>query len=386
MTAWRRAIDGKTANGMFEGKEIDVPTALPGHRGSALAVVASAPPIILQRRKPPEPCAHCGARSYSICGAIDDDDLAPLATLAVVTEVDAGRTFIEEGEPAESFFNITSGTAKLYKMLPDGRRQIIGFARSGDFLGLAVSSVYTFSAEAIDAVRFCRFSRPRLRKLLTEFPKLERRLLEVAANELVVAQEQMLLLGRKTARERVASFLMAQAGQMQERVTRGGPTPGGQTHIAPTQTGITQPGMTQPGMTQPGTTQTGMTQPGTTHAGAAHAGMTYARITHAGMATAGMAHAPMAHAPMAHAGTAQAGIAQTRLNQGDRRPFCGARDTCITLAMTRGDIADYLGLTIETVSRTLSRLRADGLISIPSTSDVVILNCGALEKLAGGLD
>lgn len=226
----------------------------------------------------PDPCARCGARSFSVCSAIEDQDLCHLAALAVVTEIDAGRCFIEEGEPAESFFNITTGTVKLYKLLPDGRRQITGFAGPGHFLGLAVSSTYAFSAEAIEPVRFCRFSRTKLRTLLVDFPKLEQRLLEVAATELVAAQEQMLLLGRKTAKERLASFLLTQSA------------PGAEPLIQ------------------------------------------------------------------------------------------------ITLPMTRGDIADYLGLTIETVSRTLSRLRADRLIDIPTTNDVVIRSRPALEQLAGGLN
>ncbi len=237
--------------------------------------------IILDPRRLPEPCARCGARAFSVCSAIEDQDLCHLASLAVVTEIDAGRCFIEEGEPAESFFNVTTGTAKLYKLLPDGRRQITGFAGPGHFLGLAVSSTYAFSAEAIEPVRFCRFSRPKLRALLVDFPKLERRLLEVAATELVAAQEQMLLLGRKTAKERLASFLLMQTAQ-------GAPS----------------------------------------------------------------------------------------------------RDSSVlvTLPMTRGDIADYLGLTIETVSRTLSRLRVDRLIDIPNASGVVIRNRAALELLAGGMN
>ena len=57
----------------------------------------------------------------------------------------------------------------------------------------------------------------------------------------------------------------------------------------------------------------------------------------------------------------------------------------ITLSMTRSDIADYLGLTIETVSRTLSRLRVERMIDIPSITDLVILGRTALENLAGGL-
>jgi CRP/FNR family transcriptional regulator len=76
---------------------------------------------------------------------------------------------------------------------------------------LAVRDVYTFGAEAIQPVRLCRFSRAKLRDLLEQFPAMERRLLESATNELVVAQEQMLLLGRRTAQERLATFLVTQA-------------------------------------------------------------------------------------------------------------------------------------------------------------------------------
>jgi CRP/FNR family transcriptional regulator len=53
--------------------------------------------------------------------------------------------------------------------------------------------------------------------------------------------------------------------------------------------------------------------------------------------------------------------------------------------MTRSDIADYLGLTIETVSRTLTKFRAEGMIEIPGQSEVIVLNRRALESLAGGL-
>ena len=73
-----------------------------------------------------DPCASCGAREFSVCNAIADADLARLAAIAVVTEVPAGRSFIDEGESADHFFNITAGRAKLFKLLPDGRRQITG--------------------------------------------------------------------------------------------------------------------------------------------------------------------------------------------------------------------------------------------------------------------
>ena len=233
----------------------------------------------------PEPCAQCDARPFSVCSAIEDRDLSRLAALAHPFAVELGRSFIDEGDPAENFFNVTTGTAKLFKMLPDGRRQITGFAGTGHFLGLAVSSTYAFSAEAVEPMRVCRFSRPRLRALLEDFPALERRLLEAASTELVAAQDQMLLLGRKTARERLASFLIARAD--------------GQT-----------------------------------------------------LARSGCAHV--------------------------------SRASVVHLPMTRTDIADYLGLTIETVSRTLTRLRRERLIELPSPSEIVLRNVAALDRLATG--
>jgi CRP/FNR family transcriptional regulator len=122
--------------------------------------------------------------------------------------VAAGETFVSEGEAATHFFNITEGSVKVYKLMPDGRRQITGFLFAGDLLGLAVNDTYTYSAEALTPVTVCLFRRPQLERLLDDFPKMEKRLLAIASNELAAAQEQMMLLGRKTAQERIASFLL----------------------------------------------------------------------------------------------------------------------------------------------------------------------------------
>ena len=93
-------------------------------------------PHILDPHGAPDLCSRCEARSVSVCNAIADTDLGRLAAIAVITEVGPGQCFIEEGEPANSFFNITAGTAKLFKLLPDGRRQITGFVGAGHFLAV----------------------------------------------------------------------------------------------------------------------------------------------------------------------------------------------------------------------------------------------------------
>jgi len=153
-------------------------------------------------------CEACTARAVSICAAMHDADLGRLSSARMSQKIEAGETFLNEGDAATHFLNIIDGSVKIYKLMPDGRRQITGFLFAGDLLGLAVNDVYTYSAEALTPVTVCRFPRRQLERLLDDFPKMEKRLLAMASNELAAAQEQMMLLGRKTAHERVASFLL----------------------------------------------------------------------------------------------------------------------------------------------------------------------------------
>lgn len=159
----------------------------------------------------PQQCDSCNARHVGVCDALPDEDLVFLARVAQPVKIAAGTAFFNESDPARFFYNINSGTVRLSKSLSDGRRQISGFMSVGQFLGLSVCGTYAFSAEALDEVRLCRFNRTEMQAVFAAYPALERRLLEVATHELVIAHEQMLLLGRKTAAERVASFLVTWA-------------------------------------------------------------------------------------------------------------------------------------------------------------------------------
>src|SRR3546814_4136359 len=99
----------------------------------------------------------------TICAPLDSQELAQLSALMTPVELDAGAPLFDEGETARNVFNVTSGTIKVYKLLPDGRRQVTGFLFPGDFLGLAKQATYAFSAEAVTASTVCRFSRDKLR-------------------------------------------------------------------------------------------------------------------------------------------------------------------------------------------------------------------------------
>src|SRR3954471_16646167 len=153
-------------------------------------------------------CAGCKVRAVSICAALDASELGSLEALAEDVHYDEKQTILLQGDEADAVYNVTQGTVRLYKLLPDGRRQIVGFLLPGDFMGLALSDRYPFSADAVEPVAACRFARGAFSSLVDEKPHLLRRLHEAATHELSLAQDHMLLLGRRTADERVAAFLI----------------------------------------------------------------------------------------------------------------------------------------------------------------------------------
>lgn len=164
------------------------------------------------------PCAACPVRDRSVCGALDDAEMRYLSEIMESISLVSGDHLVDEGEPAQHVFNVTAGTLKIFKLMPDGRRQVIGFLFPGDFLGLVARDTYLSSAEAVTDVTLCKFRREQIDGLESELPKLGSRLLRMARNELAEGQDQMLLLGRKTAKERLASFLL----NLQARAERRG--------------------------------------------------------------------------------------------------------------------------------------------------------------------
>ncbi len=168
-------------------------------------------------RGPETPCAACSARKYGVCGALSPEELTRVLASSSNFTVLAGDSLLDEGEPEKHVLSVLDGCLKIYKLLPDGRRQITSFLFPGDFLGLQRSSTYIFSAEAVTTSTVCRMNRSDLNRLTAETPNLERRLFDFAAKALTDVHEQLLLLGRKTAHERLASFLLMLSVRAGER-------------------------------------------------------------------------------------------------------------------------------------------------------------------------
>lgn len=182
----------------------------------------------------------------------------------VLLRVAKDEELFAEGEPAEYFYRVVSGTVRTCKLLSDGRRQIDAFHLPGDIFGIEACAEHRFSAEAVGGTTVMAYRRSSLDRLTREHPAFGEQILSSMLRNLQRAQDHMLLLGRKNAKEKIASFLLD--------------------------------------------------------------------------------------------------LAQ-RLHEGDR----------VELPMQRNDIADHLGLTIETVSRTLTEFARSGLIALAAGSRSISL-------------
>ena len=155
-------------------------------------------------------CSHCAVRSRSLCAALDNLEINALNEIATRKALHDGEYFVFEGDFVHSFANVVSGVAKLTQSLEDGREQIVGVLFPSDFIGRAFSgpsSVYPCTVQAAGEVNLCVFPSARFDRLLGQFPNLERKILEQTQKELDTARDWLTMLGRKTASERVATFL-----------------------------------------------------------------------------------------------------------------------------------------------------------------------------------
>lgn len=152
-------------------------------------------------------CRACEARHRGICGALTPAQLVTLSKHTVKHALSPEQSVPASRPASGSYSNILRGIVKLSKMTSDGRQQIVGLQFAPDFLGRPFGTQPEMAAEAVTEVKVCSFPKSVLEKLVAETPELERRLYEQSLRELDEAREWMLTLGRKSAAEKVASFL-----------------------------------------------------------------------------------------------------------------------------------------------------------------------------------
>ncbi|MCQ0972218.1 Crp/Fnr family transcriptional regulator [Paracoccus sp. TK19116] len=153
-------------------------------------------------------CRACEARHRGICGALNAAELLRLGRTSSRHEFEAGTTLMAAGEHGQHCSNILSGVVKLSKILPDGRQQVVELQFAPDFVGRPFGDESDVLVEAATDVRLCSFPREMIVTMMEGSSALENRMHRQALRQLDEAREWMMILGRKSAPEKVASFLL----------------------------------------------------------------------------------------------------------------------------------------------------------------------------------
>ena len=154
-----------------------------------------------------ERCADCTIRYRAVCSTCGPQELALLDAIKFYKTFEPGQEIVAAGEETDFLGSVVDGVVALSKTLVDGRRQTVGLMFPSDFVGRPMRPVAPYDAVAVTQVKLCLFTRARFERILKETPALEKRLLEMTLDELDAARDWMLLLGRKTAQEKIATFL-----------------------------------------------------------------------------------------------------------------------------------------------------------------------------------
>jgi CRP/FNR family transcriptional regulator len=153
-------------------------------------------------------CRACAIRSRALCRALPEATLDQINRMARRRRVAAGRSLFSEDEAVNLVATVLTGVAKVSVSLPDGRTQVVGLHFPADFIGRPYAASVPPLIEAATDLELCCFERSRFESLLGEHKGLEELLLRHMTAELDAARDWMLLLGHKTAEERLASLIL----------------------------------------------------------------------------------------------------------------------------------------------------------------------------------
>jgi CRP/FNR family transcriptional regulator len=156
-------------------------------------------------------CADCAIRHGAICALCGPEQLEELNRIKSYRRFEPGETIAWAGERLAMVGSVVEGVAMLSSTLADGRRQMVGLLLPSDFLGRPGREINHYDVVAVTDITLCLFQRAEFERLMARTPQLVRQLLEMTLDELDSAREWMLLLGRKTARERIASLFVIMA-------------------------------------------------------------------------------------------------------------------------------------------------------------------------------
>lgn len=153
-------------------------------------------------------CGDCPIRHRAICARCEAEELEKLNSAKYYRTYAPGETIVWAGEEFAFVASVVTGVATLTQTLEDGRRQVVGLLLPSDFIGRPGRRRSQFDVTAVSEVTLCCFRREPFEEILQKTPHIGERMLEMTLDELDAAREWMLILGRKNAREKIASLLV----------------------------------------------------------------------------------------------------------------------------------------------------------------------------------
>lgn len=152
-------------------------------------------------------CGSCPIRHRAVCSRCHQEELDVLESVKYYRSFDAGQPVVWAGDELNFVASVVVGVASLSQTLEDGRTQMTGLLLASDFLGRPGRAIAAYDVTAVSALTLCCFRRRPFEALLKSTPHIGQRLLEMTLDELDAARSWMVVLGRKTAREKIASLL-----------------------------------------------------------------------------------------------------------------------------------------------------------------------------------
>lgn len=152
-------------------------------------------------------CGDCPIRYRAVCARCDAEELSLLEEIKYYRHYDAGQTVVWAGDELSFVASVVSGVASLSQTLEDGRTQMVGLLLASDFIGRPGRTHSVYDVVAVTPVTLCCFRRKPFEQLMRATPHVAERLLDMTMDELDNTREWLLILGRKTAREKIASLL-----------------------------------------------------------------------------------------------------------------------------------------------------------------------------------
>ncbi|MGX9357070.1 transcriptional regulator FnrL [Roseobacteraceae bacterium S113] len=152
-------------------------------------------------------CGECPIRHRAVCARCETDELEELEQIKYYRSFEQGQHIIWSGDRMDFVGSVVSGIASLTQTMEDGRTQMVGLLLPSDFVGRPGRASAAYDVVATTDMVMCCFRKKPFEAMMHTTPHIAERLLEMTLDELDAAREWMLVLGRKTAREKIASLL-----------------------------------------------------------------------------------------------------------------------------------------------------------------------------------